>query len=149
MAVLGKGTHQLAAPLARGLRPDNVNEAANRVAAKQRALWATQHLHALCIPHVQQCTRSSGQINTILVDRDGGVERLLHLGVLHTTNGDTNRSVTEDGVNHEVGRHPGDFIDRSGKRLFDRVGVHSRHGDRHVLHVLFTLLRGDHYLFNF
>ena len=103
MAVLGKGTHQLAAPLTGRLGADDVDEATDGVAAKQRPLWATQHLYALCIPNVQQCARGCSQINAILIDRNGRVEALLHLSVLHTANGNTHRSVTEDGVNHQIG----------------------------------------------
>ena len=77
-----------------------MNKAADRVATEEGALGAAKDLNALCVPHVQEGAGCRSKINAVLVDRHRRVETLLHLGVLHTADGDTHRAVTENRVNH-------------------------------------------------
>ena len=148
MAILRKGTDQLAAPLTGRLGANHVNQTTNGVAAEQRALRAAQYLHTLCVPYVQQCTCGGREVNPVLIDRNSGVETLLHFCVLHTADRDTDRSITQNRVDDEVGGHARDLINRSRESFLNGVRIHRGHGYRHVLHVFFALLRRHYNFFN-
>ena len=124
LAVLRKGADQLAAPLTRGLGANHVDQTTNGVAAKQRALRAAQDFHTLRIPHIQQSACGGREVNAVLVDRNGRVKTLFDFRVLHATDRDANRAITQNRVDDEVGGHARDLIDRSGERFLDGVGVH-------------------------
>ena len=148
LTVLCERAHHLTTPLTRGLGTYHVHQSTNGVAAEERPLRSAQHLYSLRIPHISEGASGGREVYTVLINRYRRIKTLLYFGMLHATNRDPHRAVTQNRVNDQIGGHAGNIITRPCKRFFDSICIHGRHGDGHILHVFLALLCCNYYFFD-
>ncbi len=137
-----------AAVTVRALR-EQLDGAAERVLAGERALRTAQHFDAVDVEQVEHRAQQDAVVDVIDVDADARFE-----GEAAVVLADAADVGLRDGAEargtlhaHDVRRERGDIGDRGGAASLKLLGVHGGDGDRRLLQTLLAELRGDHHLF--
>ena len=130
--------------LAGGVARGDADRACRRVAAEQRTLRAAEHFQSGNIGQIEDRTARARDIDTINIDRHLLVGPGNDTEAVLTAHRER-RGLDAAGrrLDREARRNRGQIVDR-----IDAVGLqvllsHRGDGDRHVLHALLALLRGD------
>ena len=119
-----------------GLAGDDVRQAAEGIAAEQRALRSAQQLHALDVEPTRQSLSVPGPIQPVDVDRHGDIVRARRPGPA-----DDNGRVGTD-VSHLQSRNDLVQVEDVGHlQLVDQLAVDDGHGHRQILHARLALGR--------
>ena len=123
---------------------DEVDGTGQRVAAIERALRPAQHFYAFQIRHVKDRALRLGDINAIKVEADRRFPSDSRVDRDRTTNGDLrDRLVGRRALNLHVRRDRAETVNRTDVARFQIFAADCRNGERNVLNVFRTLLRGD------
>ena len=89
--LIAKCRLKLYAPLSSGFSSGNVDDTANGVSSKERALWTAQDFDRFNIKHVKYRARVAGHKHTIDSDTNSWLKRLFYIVVANTANTGTQR----------------------------------------------------------